>query len=75
MTDKTDLISNPTEAYQLLGVHRTNADKRNAVKAALLHPHGCYLSNRQIAKHVGVSPDTVRRVRRELERGNDGGQN
>ena len=67
MTDKTDLMRNHTEAYILHGVHRTNADKRNDVKFALLHPNGCYLSNRQIARHVGVDNKTVAVIRRELE--------
>ncbi len=47
---------------------RTNADKRNAVKLVLLHPYGRDLSDRQIAKHVGVDHVTVGRVRRELNR-------
>ena len=49
------------------GLRRTNADKRNAVRRALLHPHGCQLSNRQIAKHVGVDDKTVAVIRCELE--------
>jgi len=49
------------------GLQRTNADKRNAIKRALLHPRGCQLSNRQIAKHVGVNDKTVAVIRCELE--------
>ncbi len=49
------------------GLKRTNADKRNAVQMALLHPKGASLSNRQIANHVGVAHDTVNRIRQELE--------
>ncbi len=49
------------------GLQRTNADKRNAVKRALLHTNGCNLSNRQIAKHVGVNDKTVAAIRCELE--------
>ena len=49
------------------GLQRTNADKRNAVRRALLHPRGCQLSNRQIAKHVGVNDKTVAVIRCELE--------
>lgn len=49
------------------GLQRSNADKRNATKLALLHPKGCELSDRQIAKHVGVHHDTVGSIRREME--------
>ncbi|MCL2118038.1 MAG: hypothetical protein FWH27_06375 [Planctomycetaceae bacterium] len=51
------------------GLQRTNADKRNAIRRALLHPRGCQLSNRQIAKHVGVNDKTVAAIRCELESG------
>ena len=49
------------------GLRRSNADKRRAVELALRHPKGANLSNRRIAKHVGVNEATVRNVRRELE--------
>lgn len=49
------------------GLRRTNEDKRNAVKQALLHPKGTEMSNRQIADHVGVHHVTVGTVRNELE--------
>ena len=49
------------------GLQRTNADKRNAIIQALLHPKGINLSNRQIAKHVGVSHVSVNSIRAELE--------
>ncbi len=49
------------------GLRRTNEDKRNAVKLALLHPNGAEKSDRQIAEHVGVHHDTVGRIRHELE--------
>lgn len=45
----------------------TKADKRKAIRQTLLHPHGRYLSDRFIAKHVGVHHGTVGRIRRELE--------
>jgi len=48
------------------GLRRSNADKRNAITQALLHPKGASLSNRQIAKHVGVAESTVRIIRDEL---------
>ncbi|MDR1384648.1 MAG: hypothetical protein LBJ67_12520 [Planctomycetaceae bacterium] len=54
-------------ANQSHGLRRTNADKRNAVKQALLHPKGENLSDRQIGQHVGVHHDTVGKIRHELE--------
>ncbi len=48
------------------GLHRTNLDKQRAVKAALRHPTGALLSDRQIAKHVGVSDQMVRDYRHEM---------
>ena len=48
------------------GLRRSNADKRNAITQALLHPKGASSSNRQIAKHVGVAEATVRIIRDEL---------
>ncbi len=49
------------------GLHRSNADKRNAVKLAMVHPKGCELSDRQIGKHVGVDHKTVAVIRRDAE--------
>ena len=49
------------------GLRRTNADKAIAVKMALQHPDGAELSDSQIAKHVGVSVNTVAKYREELE--------
>jgi len=66
MTSKIDPKENCFEDKPY-GLPFTNADKRNAVKRALLHPYGRDMSYRQIAKHVGVDPKTVGRVRRELE--------
>ena len=54
-------------ANQSHGLQRTNADKQNAVKRALLHPTGSELSDRQVAKHVGVSHTLVSGIREELE--------
>jgi predicted RNA-binding Zn-ribbon protein involved in translation (DUF1610 family) len=48
------------------GLRRTNDDKHRAVKAALGHPNGAQLSNRQIAAHVGVDEGTVRNWREKL---------
>ncbi len=41
------------------GLRRTNGDKQRAVKAALIHPSGGGLSDRQIARHCGVTQPTV----------------
>ncbi len=49
------------------GLRRTNEDKRNAVKQALLHRNTIDMSNVKVAEHVGVSHTTVQNIRRELE--------
>lgn len=49
------------------GLHRSNADKQKAVKAALLHPNGAKLSDGQIAEWVGVSVAMVGKHRKQLE--------
>jgi len=54
-------------ANQAHGQRRSNADRARAVKAALLHPKGAGMSDRQIAEHVGVSHATVIKYRTELE--------
>ena len=48
------------------GLRRTTDDKQRAVRAALGHPNGAELSNRQIAAHVGVVEATVRNWREKL---------
>lgn len=48
------------------GMRRTNEDKQRAVKLALQHPRGRNLSDRQIAKHVGVSRRSVDQWRQKL---------
>lgn len=48
------------------GLMRSNEDKQRAVQAALRHPKCAGLSNRQIAKHVGVSEGAVRGWRDKL---------
>jgi hypothetical protein len=45
---------------------RSNEDKRKAVVAALQHPKGAKLSDRQIAEHCGVSSMFVGKCRDEL---------
>ena len=62
-----DAIWESLAANKSHGLRRSNADKRNAIKAALLHPKGASLSDRQIALHVGVDGKTVAVMRQELE--------
>ncbi len=52
---------------QAHGQRRNNADKEKAVKAALLHPKGAGLSDKEIGEYVGVSHSTVAKYRAELE--------
>lgn len=54
-------------ANQSHGLRRTNADKRRAVRLAVLHPQACDMSSRQIAEHVGVSDRFVSTIRSEME--------
>jgi hypothetical protein len=54
-------------ANQKHGLRRTQADKQVIIRKALLHPYGVKLSNREIARHCGVSDKTVGRIRREME--------
>ena len=49
------------------GLRRSNADKRRAVELALLHPRGSKLSNRLIARFLGVSEFLIRDIRKQLE--------
>jgi transposase-like protein len=49
------------------GLRRTNEDKQRAVKAALVHPSGGGLSNRQLARHCGVTHPLVAAWREKLE--------
>jgi uncharacterized ParB-like nuclease family protein len=49
------------------GLRRTNDDKQRAVRAALAHPKGVGLSDRQISSHVGVDHKTVGAWREKLE--------
>lgn len=48
------------------GLMRSNDDKQRAVQAALRHPKCAGLSDRAIAKHVGVSHPTVSQWREKL---------
>jgi hypothetical protein len=48
------------------GLRRTKKDKQRAVKAALQHSNAQDLSDGQLAKHLGVSRDTVWRHRKEI---------
>lgn len=53
-------------ANQSHGLRRTNEDKRRAVIAALSHPQGATMSDRQIAVHCGVSHTLVGENRKRL---------
>jgi hypothetical protein len=48
------------------GLRRTNEDKRRAIVAALSHPNGKKLSDRQLAEHCGVGHAFVAKIRSEL---------
>ena len=69
MTNKIDpdKIGIGKSYRELYGLRYTNADKRKIIKNALQHPNARGMSDRQIARHVGVDHKTVGRVRRELE--------
>jgi transposase-like protein len=49
------------------GQRRNNDDKARAARAALRHSNAAGLSNGEIAGHCGVSAETVRKYRAELE--------
>ena len=49
------------------GLRRTTADKEKAVRAALAHPKGVGMSDRDLAQHVGVTNKTVGKYRSEME--------
>jgi len=49
----------PLGVSETNGLRRTNADKQRAVRAALSHPAPAKLSDKQIARHIGVDPQTV----------------
>jgi len=58
-------------ANQSHGLRRTNADKRNVIKRALLHSKGYEMSDRHIAKYLGVDHKTVSATRYEIESGGE----
>lgn len=45
------------------GLRRTNDDKRRAAEAALAHPYANRYSSREIARHCGVSHQTIENYR------------
>lgn len=49
------------------GLRRTREDRIRAIKAALRHPEGARRSDNDIAQHVGISPSTVAKYRKEIE--------
>ena len=54
-------------ANQTHGLRRTNDDKQRAIKAALRHPNGVTMANREIARHLGVDHKTVGDWREKLQ--------
>ena len=54
-------------ANQLHGLNRKPSDIENTVKGALRHPNGVKMANGKLATHVGVSPKTVAKYRKEME--------
>lgn len=62
---RTDALTAALEANQKHGIRRTNADKRKAVEMAVREwPEQ---STRSLATLCGVSPDTVARIRDEVQ--------
>lgn len=53
-------------ANQEHGLRRSNADKQRAAQAALKHPNSGALSDREISRHIGVSPSFVSQWRQKL---------
>lgn len=64
----THEMRTPAEGLTLIHPRRTNADKRRDVLALLNmgHAHIPPLSDREIARRAGVSPQTVGNIRRSL---------
>ncbi len=56
---------------QAHGLRRTNEDKRRAVEAALSHPFHAKYSNREIARHIGVTPEYISRMATSIDRSID----
>lgn len=54
-------------ANQTHGLRRSTADKERAIRHALRHPKAPGLSDRELARHLGVSDKTVGKYRGEME--------
>lgn len=50
---------------------RSNADKQRAIIGALKHPYGHLKSNKEIARHCGVSETSIKGWRQKLEDNNE----
>jgi hypothetical protein len=50
---------------------RSNADKQRAIIGALKHPYGHLKSNKEIARHCGVSETSIKGWRQKLEESNE----
>lgn len=58
-------------ANQSHGLRRSTADKERAIRSALKHPAAPGLSDRQIAKHLGVDNKTIAKYRAEMVAGEE----
>jgi len=65
--DREDAAWHAAGSNRSHGLRRTNADKARAVRMALMLPGAASVSDRAIAKHVGVDHETVAKYRAELE--------
>jgi hypothetical protein len=64
---RRDAILCAVRANAAHGLRRTQADKRRAVETLLQDPEWGQWSDREIARQCKVSPDTVGRIRAELQ--------
>jgi hypothetical protein len=62
----SDMIPRPVGANKIPPIRRTNAEKRKAVEAFLADEQWSKWSDREIAKHCGVSHSSVLRLRKLL---------
>jgi ParB-like nuclease domain len=53
--------------HDIVGLKRSNADKRRAVQAALRHPKSETMSNVALAEYIGVSEFSIRRYRNDFD--------
>ena len=61
---RDDALWHAVGANKEHGLRRSNEDKEKAVTMALSHPEGAKKSDNVLAKHVGVSPPFVAKIRK-----------